>query len=113
MHFSKRGDFYQGASISGPRHVFLAVAFADAPVEHITVEALPPAGGCAHGPLDPSAILAAVERGLAAANQEFGLPWAIRHIRYVSNDTGPEYLYELLVRGIIARRVQGQPFAES
>lgn len=113
MHFSKRGDFYQSAHISGPRHVFLAVAFADAPVEHIIVEALPPVGGCTHGPLDPAAILAAVERGLAAANQEFRLTWAIRHIQYVSNDTGPESLYELIVRRIIERRVRVQPFAES
>ena len=113
MHFSKQGDFYQGAHISGPRHVFLAVAFAAAPLEQIIVEALPPAGNCTHGPLDPAAILAAVERGLAAANQEFRLTWAIRHIQYVSNDTGPESLYELIVRRIIERRVQGQPFAAS
>jgi hypothetical protein len=113
MHFSKRGDFYQAAYISGPRHVFLAVAFAAAPVEHIIVEALPPAGACTHGPLDSVAILAAVERGLAAANQEFRLAWAMRHIQYVSNDTGPEYLYELIVRRIVERRVQGQPFVES
>jgi hypothetical protein len=113
MHFSKRGDFYQGAYVSGPRHIFLAVAFADSAVDEPIVEALPPAGTCTHDPLDPAAILAAVERGLAAANQEFRLTWAIRHIRYVSNDTGPDYLYELIVRRLIDRRVQGQPFAES
>jgi hypothetical protein len=113
MHFSKRGDFYQAAYVSGPRHVFLAVAFAASVAGEPLLEALPPAGACTHDPLDPAEILAAVERGLAAANQEFRLAWAIRHIQYVSNDTGPEYLYELIVRRLVERRVQGQPFAES
>ena len=112
MHFSKRGDFYQAAYVSGPRHVFLAVAFAAAGADEPTLEVLPPAGDCVHAALDPAAILAAVRRGLASANQDLGLDWAIRHLRYVSNDTGPAYLYELLIRRIVERRAQDLPFAE-
>ena len=50
MHFSKRGDFYQAAYVSGPRHVFLAVAFAGAPVERI-IEAVNGAGLTGLGPV--------------------------------------------------------------
>jgi hypothetical protein len=88
--------------ITGPKHNYLAITFADvtSAIAEPVLSALPPVGQCKHPPLSSAAISEAVQRGIAAANSETGASDRAILIEYVENDTGPESIFEYLAKAI-------------
>lgn len=111
MHFSKSGNFYQAAWISGPRHNFLAISLAEnEEIIEPQIQMMPPRGECRHTPLKEKEILEFVRMGVAEANSAFKTNFRVQFIKYVENDTPPEKHYALLAYKIIERLATGENF---
>ena len=102
MHVTKVGQLYTVARITGPQHNFLGLALTEAPVSSLTVERLqveedapPPC------PLDETQLLAAVQRGIAEANQQYGTHFRAATVQYVRTDTPEVTVYTLLAHTIV------------
>lgn len=86
--FGRDGDLFTISYITGPRHVWLGVHFADERVVEPAVIKRPSVGSCDHGTLDPARI---VESVIAGAEGTGKFP---KRIEFVENDS-PDYgLYE-------------------
>lgn len=111
MRFSKDENFYQVSWISGPRHNFLAIAFAENDDRsEPQIQMLPPRGECRHTALKEDEILNFVQQGIAEANRAFKTNFRVNCIKYVENDTSPEKQYVMLAYRIIERLAAGDMF---
>lgn len=100
MTFSKTGESFRVSRISGPTHNLLGLRFGSLVQGKLETIEFPPVGGCAHAPLDRDAIVAAVARGIDRVNHEQKSDLRLARIEYVSDDTGPESVYESLAMAI-------------
>lgn len=85
--FSESGELKFAALTTGPHHVRIGLLVDDEPSTDVRLVALPPIGGCDHGPWDTDALVVAVREGLAKAGRRFGVALHPREIHYVANDT--------------------------
>lgn len=102
MHVTKVGQLYKVARITGPQHNFLGLALTEGAGPALTVERLqvgeavtPP------GRLDEPQLLAAVQQGIADANQQLGTHFRAATVQYVLTDTPEIAVYTTLARTIV------------
>jgi hypothetical protein len=102
MQVTKVGNVYKVARITGPQHNFLGLAFSEDAGPSLTVERLQVGEevepSCA---LDEPQLLAAVQRGIAAANAQFGTHFCAATVQYVVTDTPDMAVYTLLAHTIV------------
>lgn len=112
MQFGSVDGFLYVARITGPTHNLLQLKISTIAPSVLSCDELRAAGGCNHGKLDPAKIQEAVRMGVAAANTAYGTEFHSVHIRYVSNDSGPEDVYRLLAEVLVSRVATGELVAE-
>lgn len=112
MQFGSVDGFLYVARITGPTHNLLQLKISTIAPPVLSCDELGAAGGCNHGKLDPTKIQDAVRMGVASANAAYGTDFHPVHIRYVSNDTGPEDVYRLLAEVLVSRVATGKLVAE-
>ena len=95
--FGQDGDLLTVSYITGPRHIWLGVRFADQPVGAPQILERPPIGSCDHGDLDPARIVASVVAGAEGTGK---FP---ERIEFIQNDSPAYNLYELCGR-LLAQR---------
>ena len=108
MRFGQADGFLVASLITGPKHVLLQLRLGKEQQEAITCEALPAVGNCHHRELDAGLIADAVLNGVAEASKRNGLLFYPSHIRYVSNDTGPEDVYGVLAAALVDEVASGR-----
>ncbi|QDU89051.1 hypothetical protein Pla175_24370 [Pirellulimonas nuda] len=94
--FGRDGELYTISYITGPRHVWLDVQFAD---EHVTdpeIVKRPPLGACNHGGLSPCQIVEAVVAGAEGSGK---FP---KRIEFRENDS-PDYVLYAHCSRLLAR----------
>jgi hypothetical protein len=102
VQVTKVGNMYKVARITGPQHNFLGLAFSDVEVPLITVERLQVGDEVGLGSaLDEQQLIAAVRRGIAEANQQFGTHFYVAILQYVVTDTPDMSTYMLLAQKIV------------
>jgi hypothetical protein len=102
MHVTKVDQMYKVARITGPQHNFLGLALSEETVPSLTVERLQveEAATPTHT-LDEVQLLAAVQRGIAEANQQLGTHFRVATVQYVVTDTPEVTVYTQLARTIV------------
>jgi hypothetical protein len=100
MHVTKVGNVYKVVRITGPQHNFLGLAFSEDAVPSLTVERLQVGEEVARA-LDEPQLLAAVQRGIAEANAQFGTHFCAATVQYVVTDTPDMAVYTLLAHAIV------------
>ena len=106
MRFHHYMATHIASQITGPRHNYLAIAFAEDGVPDgvslvpLVVE-LPPQGGCEHRPLDANRVVSEVLAGVAEGNEEFGVRYVVESIHFFRNDTGPEEVYRSMAKALV------------
>jgi hypothetical protein len=108
MQFGHTDGLLVASLITGPRHFLLQLRLSNEGLDAVPCESLPAFGSCQHGELDPGLIVEAVLGGMAEANQRFGSKFHPSHIRYVSNDSGPEDVYGVLAAALVKEVASGR-----
>ena len=108
MRFGQTDGFLVASLITGPKHVLLLLRLAKEGLAAIPCEPLPAIGNCRHRELDAGLIVEAVINGVAEANERNGSKLYPSHIRYVSNDTGPEGVYGALAAALVDEVASGR-----
>jgi hypothetical protein len=113
MQYIQSGEYLGVVRITGPTHNLLQVRLQRAVQGTPVCERLPPVGPAVRKALSESAIMASVLAGVALANERRGSGYAVTHIRYMPDDSGPESMYCELACGIVEHLVSGGAFQPS
>jgi hypothetical protein len=109
-----QSDRFHGISyITGPSHVCLQVAFSQQPTAEPELVALPPAGSCSHGTLDPLRIRSAVLEAAEETNRDLGTSFFPTAIGYVPNDSPRYDLFGYCTSLLVRRLASGETFTPS
>lgn len=112
MHFSRLGNSFRVARITGPSHNLLGIEFGNEPDSPLvtvldTVQRNPPTGSL----LLTTEVRSNVLLGVADANADFGTNYSVKRIEFVATDSPPHEIYRLLARSIVERMAKQEPFA--
>lgn len=113
MQYVQFGEYLGVVRITGATHNLLQVRLQRAAQGTPVCERLAPVGPAAHKALSESVIITSVVAGVALANVRRGSGYAVTHIRYVPDDSGPEAIYSELACGIVEHLVSGGAFQPS
>lgn len=113
MHFFRKDGFLAASIITGPKHNLLLMRLAGDSGAAVQAERLAAVAQCNHSLLDESALILAMQDGIAQGNAEFGTNYSVSHIQYVENDTKPEAVYAFLAFSIVRHLAQGGQFHQS
>ena len=108
MRFGQSDGFLVASLITGPKHVLLQLRLSNERLEVVPCDPLPAIGNCRHRELDAGLIVEAVANGVAEANQRIGSHFYPSHVRYVSNDSGPEGVYGVLAAALVEEVASGR-----
>lgn len=108
MRFGQSDGFLVASLITGPKHVLLQLRLARERLALVPCDPLPAIGNCRHRELDAGLIVEAVTNGVAEANLRIGSQFYPSHVRYVSNDTGPEGVYGVLAAALVEEVASGR-----
>lgn len=108
MRFGQADGFLLASLITGPKHVLLQLRLAKEKLVEVPCEPLPAVGNCHHRELDAGLIMEAVFSGVAEASERSGSTFYPSHVRYVSNDTGPEGVYGVLAAALVEEVASGR-----
>jgi len=110
MQFSRVGDCFKIARITGPRHNYLGLEFTEAAAGlQPLIDALP-AIGKRPGVLLVEAVRKNVLEGVGEANKQFGTKYVVKRIEFVVDDSSPAETYRFLAYSIVERIVKELPF---
>jgi hypothetical protein len=87
MKVHRVGNSYRRSFQGGPRHVLLGLVPGPLDPAETPVIALPRAGTCDHGPLDPARIRGEVAKALSEVEAKTGYRVRLATIEYVPNDS--------------------------
>jgi len=108
MRFGQTDGFLVASLITGSKHVLLQLRLANEAQAVVPCEALPAIGNFPHRELDAGLIAEAVLNGVAEANARVGSSLYPSHVRYVSDDTGPEGVYGVLAAALVEEVASGR-----
>lgn len=108
MQFGQADGFLVASLITGPKHVLLQLRLSNERLAVVPCEPLPAIANGRHRELDAGLIVEAVLNGVAEANERIGSAFYPSHVRYVSNDTGPEYVYGVLAAALVKEVASGR-----
>jgi hypothetical protein len=108
MRFGQTDGFLVASLITGPKHALLQLRLAKERLAVVPCDPLPAIGDCRHRELDAGLIVEAVLKGVAEANERIGSQFYPTHVRYVSDDTGPEGIYGVLAAALVEEVASGR-----
>lgn len=104
MKVAKVGNVYKVARITGPQHNFLGLVLCQEAMTLPIIERLEiDQKHSRSGILDEDEVLAAVQQGIAEANQKFDTHFYLARLQYVPTDTPDLAVYSVLARQIVAQ----------
>ncbi len=100
MRVISQDGAYVVTKVTGPYHNYLAIVLRkeeETSNEQIVIDL----NNCENGNLDPDLVRNFTNIGIANANQDFGVSYNAREIRFISDDSPPEDRYAELAYRII------------
>ena len=111
MQFTRVGNLFKVARITGPSHNLLGIEFrerTDPPSDDVGVEVVPAETDRTF--LSSSEVRREVLLGVADANEEFGTDFVVKRIEFSPTDSPPAETYRFLARTIVDRLAKHQSF---